>query len=80
MVNQRLNKVAALKYTTRNFIKKTELMLDLSVEALKMLMYLQEDLLKKVSNSKFLMLTRLRSKAFSIHIQVRQTSSCQVLT
>ena len=64
MVNQRFNKVAALKYTIRNFIKKTELMLDLSVEALKMLMYLQEDLLKKVSNSKFLMLTRLRSKAF----------------
>ena len=37
-------------------------MLALSVEALKILMYLQEDLLKEASKSKFLMLICLQSK------------------
>ena len=45
-------------------------MLDLSVEALKILMYLQEVLLKEASKSKFLMSMRLRSKDFKVHVQV----------
>ena len=38
-MDQRLNKAAALYYTTLNFIKKVDLMQDLSVEALKVLIY-----------------------------------------
>ena len=45
MVGQRLNKVSALSYTTLNFIKNVELMKDLTVEALKVLIYTQVNLL-----------------------------------
>ena len=45
MVGQRLNKVSALLYTTLNFIKNVELMKDLTVEALKVLIYTQVNLL-----------------------------------
>ena len=45
MVDQRLNKAAALQFTTLNFIKNTELMEDLSVEALKVLIHSQVKLL-----------------------------------
>ena len=44
-VDQPLNKAAALKYTTLNFIKKTELMQDFSVEALKVVIYSQVNIL-----------------------------------
>ena len=50
-------------------------MLYLSVEALKILMYLQEDLLKEASKSKFLMSICLQSKDFRVHIQVKQMNS-----
>ena len=50
-------------------------MLYLSVEALKILIYLQEDLLKEASKSKFLMSICLRSKDFRVHIQVKQMDS-----
>ena len=50
-------------------------MLHLSVEALKILIYLQEDLLKEASKSKFLMSICLRSKDFRVHIQVKQMDS-----
>ena len=53
-------------------------MLDLSVEALKILMYLQEDLDKEASKSKFLMSTCLQSTGFNVHIQVKQISSSKV--
>ena len=49
---------------------KNVAMLDLSVEALKILMYLQEVLLKEASKSKFLMSMCLRSKDFKLHVQV----------
>lgn len=52
------------------FHQKAELMSDLSVEALKILMYLQEVLLKEASKSKFLMSMCLRSKDFKVHVQV----------
>ena len=42
---QRFNKAAALYYTTLNFIKKADLMQDLSVEALKVLIYSQVNIL-----------------------------------
>ena len=45
-------------------------MLDLSVEALKILMYLQEVLLKEASKSKFLISMCLQSKDFKVHVQV----------
>ena len=45
IVDQRLNKAAALSYTTLNFIKKAELVQDLSVEALKVLIYSQVNIL-----------------------------------
>ena len=44
-VDQRLNKAAALKYTALNFIKKAELMQDFSVEALKVVIYSQVNIL-----------------------------------
>ena len=44
-VDQRLNKAAALKYTALNFIKKTEFMQDFSVEALKVVIYSQVNIL-----------------------------------
>ena len=53
-------------------------MLDLSIEALKILMYLQEDLLREASKSKFLMSTCFRNKGFKVHIQVKRKSSSQV--
>ena len=52
-------------------------MLDLSVEALKVLMYLQKDLLKVASKSNFLSIC-LWSKGFKVHIQVKQMNSSQV--
>ena len=55
-------------------------MLDLSEEALKILMYLQEDLLKGASKSKFLMSICVRSKGFKVNIQVKQMISSQVST
>ena len=45
IVDQRLNKASALQYATLNFIKKVDLMQDLSVEALKVLIYSQVKLL-----------------------------------
>ena len=45
IVDQRLNKAADLQYTTLNCIKKTELMQDFSVEALKVLIYSQVNIL-----------------------------------
>ena len=53
------------------FHQETELMLDLSAEALKILMHLQEDLFKVASKSKFLMSICLRSKGYKVHIQVK---------
>ena len=53
------------------FHQETELMLDLSAEALKILMHLQEDLFKAASKSKFLMSICLRSKGYKVHIQVK---------
>ena len=47
---------------------KTELMSELSVEALKILMYIQEDLFNEGPKSKFLMSICLRSKVFKAHI------------
>ena len=44
-VDQRLNKAAALKYTALNFIKNTELMQECSVEALKVVIYSQVNIL-----------------------------------
>ena len=41
IVDQHLNKAAALQYTTLNFIKKAELMQDLPAEAQKVLIYSQ---------------------------------------
>ena len=41
IVDQRLNKAAALQYTTLNFIKKAEVMQNRPVEALKVLIYSQ---------------------------------------
>ena len=49
---------------------KNVAMLDLSVEALKILMYLQEVLLKEASKSKFLISMCLQSKDFKVHVQV----------
>ena len=45
IVDQRLNNPAAMLPTTFNFIKKAELMQDLSVETLKVLMYSQVNIL-----------------------------------
>ena len=45
IVDQRLNKAAALWYTNLSFIKKAELMQDLPVEALKVLTYSQVKIL-----------------------------------
>ena len=53
-------------------------MLDLSVEALKALMYIQEGLFNEAPKSKFLMLISLQSKVLKVHMQVKQTSSSQV--
>ena len=44
-------------------------MLDLSVEPLKILMYLWEDLPKEGSKSTFLISICLRNKGFKVHIQ-----------
>ena len=44
-MHQCLNQAAALQYATLNFIKKAELMQDFSVEALKVLIYLQVNIL-----------------------------------
>ena len=66
-----------MKIVTTQFTKKTELMLDLLVEALKTLMYLQEDPLKEASKSKFMMSIWLRSKGFKVHIQVKPMTSSQ---
>ena len=53
-------------------------MLDLSLESPKTLMYLQEDLLKEASTSKFLMSKCLRSEGFKVFIKVKQMGSSQV--
>ena len=45
MVDQRLNKAAALSYTTLNLIRQAELLQDLPLEALKVLIYSQVHLL-----------------------------------
>ena len=45
IVDQHLNKASALQYVTLNFIKKAELMQDLSVEALKVPIYSQVNIL-----------------------------------
>ena len=52
MVNQHLTKLQPSN-TQPAISSRTELMLHLSAEALKMLMYLQEELLKEASKSKF---------------------------
>ena len=44
MVDQRLNKAAALSYTTLNLIRQAELLQDLPLEALKVLIYSQVNL------------------------------------
>ena len=44
------------------------------VEALKILMYLQEDLFKEVSVSKFLMSVCLQRQGFKVQIQVKRIS------
>ena len=50
-------------------------MFDLSVKALKTLMYLQEDLFKEASKSKLLMSICLRSHSFKVSILVTQMNS-----
>ena len=52
-------------------------MMDLSVEALKISVYLKEDLFKEASESKFLISACFRSKNFKEHIQVKQMNSSQ---
>ena len=57
-----------MKIETTQLTEKTELMLDLLVEALKTLMYLQ---------AKLMMSIWLRSKGFKVHIHVTPMTSSQ---